>query len=54
MDDRKYTDPDLRHDERECFYYLDGRVFLGFVDDDVFEVVTCRKCLGTGVLHVDD
>ncbi len=51
----EYTDEKLRG-ERDCFYCLDGRVYLGFVADDaeeVFEVVTCRKCHGTGVL-VDD
>ena len=36
---------------RNCFYCLEGRVFLGSLDHDgeeIVEVIRCRKCGGTG------
>jgi hypothetical protein len=42
------------HKERNCFYCLEGRVFLGSLDHDgeeVFEVIRCRRCNGTGRLN---
>ncbi len=38
-------------EERNCFYCLEGWVFLGSLDHDgeeVFDAVRCRKCGGTG------
>ena len=37
--------------ERDCFYCLEGWVFLGSIDYDGWEVIEslrCRKCGGTG------
>ena len=39
--------------ERDCFYCLEGWVFLGSLDHDgeeVIESVRCRRCGGTGRL----
>jgi hypothetical protein len=37
--------------ERDCFFCLEGWVFLGSIDHDgweVFEAIRCRRCGGTG------
>jgi hypothetical protein len=39
-------------DERNCFYCLEGWVFLGSIGHDgeeVYESVRCKRCDGTGV-----
>jgi hypothetical protein len=39
------------HEERNCFYCLEGWVFLGSLDHDgeeVVEAIRCRRCNGTG------
>jgi hypothetical protein len=44
---------DQEHEERNCFYCLEGWVFLGSLDHDgeeVVEAIRCRRCNGTGVL----
>jgi hypothetical protein len=41
----------FRSEKRNCFYCLEGWVFLGSLDHDgeeIFEVIRCRKCGGTG------
>jgi hypothetical protein len=60
VDDRILAHPahsspaDLEHqgsEERNCFYCLEGWVFLGSLGHDgeeIFEVIRCRKCGGTG------
>jgi hypothetical protein len=38
-------------EERNCFYCLEGRVFLGSLDHDgeeIVEVIRCRRCGGMG------
>ena len=43
------------HEERNCFYYLEGGVFLGSLDHDgeeVVEAIRCRRCGGTGWIEV--
>ena len=38
------------HEERNCFYCLEGWVFLGSLDHDgeeVYEAIRCRHCKGT-------
>ena len=46
--------PDEEHEnseERNCFYCLDGWVFLGSLDHDgeeVFDAVRCSRCGGRG------
>ena len=46
------THQDQQGDEkRNCFYCLEGWVFLGSLDHDgeeVTEAVRCRRCGGTG------
>ncbi len=40
-------------EERNCFYCLGGRVFIGSLDHDgeeVFDAFRCRRCNGTGTL----
>ena len=40
-------------EERNCFYCLEGWVFLGSLDHDgqeVYESIRCRRCNGTGEL----
>ena len=40
-----------RHEERNCFYCLEGWVFLGSIGHDgeeVVESIRCRTCKGTG------
>jgi hypothetical protein len=37
--------------ERDCYFCLEGWVFLGSIDHDgweVFEAIRCRRCGGTG------
>jgi hypothetical protein len=47
---------DQEHESREdrnCFYCLEGWVFLGSLDHDgeeIVEAIRCRRCDGTGVL----
>ena len=44
-------DPDPEYERRNCFYCLEGWVFLGSLDHDgeeVVESVRCRRCGGTG------
>jgi hypothetical protein len=39
-------------ERRSCFYCLEGWVFLGSLDHDgeeVFDVIRCRRCDGTGL-----
>jgi hypothetical protein len=41
-------------EERNCFYCLEGWVFLGSLGHDgeeVVEAIRCRRCDGTGVLR---
>jgi len=41
---------------RNCFYCLEGWVFLGSLDHDgeeVVESIRCRKCDGTGRTKID-
>jgi hypothetical protein len=46
------TDPEHEgSEERNCFYCLEGRVFLGSIGHDgeeVYEAIRCRRCEGTG------
>jgi hypothetical protein len=40
--------------ERDCFYCLEGWVFLGSIGHDgeeVYEANRCRKCGGTGRIN---
>ena len=40
-------------EERNCFYCLEGWVFIGSLDHDgeeMVEAIRCRRCDGTGVL----
>ena len=52
----KHSPTDQEHDgskERNCFYCLEGWVFLGSLDHDgeeVIDSVRCRRCDGTGEL----
>jgi hypothetical protein len=42
------------HGERNCFYCLEGWVFLGSLDHDgeeVVEAIRCRKCKGTARIN---
>jgi hypothetical protein len=42
-------------EERNCFYCLEGWVFLGSLDHDgeeIVEAIRCRRCGGTGVLKL--
>jgi hypothetical protein len=42
--------------ERNCFYCLEGWVFLGSLDHDgeeVVESIRCRKCDGTSRTKID-
>jgi hypothetical protein len=44
---------DQEHEERNCFYCLEGWVFLGSIDHDgeeLIEAIRCRRCKGTGRL----
>ena len=37
--------------ERDCFFCLEGWVFMGSIDHDggeMFEAIRCRRCGGTG------
>lgn len=41
-------------EERDCFYCLEGWVFLGSLDHDGWETVEamrCRRCNGTGRIN---
>ena len=41
------------HEERNCFYCLEGWVFLGSLDHDgeeIVEAIRCKRCDGTGAL----
>ncbi len=41
---------DQEHEERNCFYCLEGWVFLGSIGHDgeeMVEVIRCRRCKGT-------
>jgi hypothetical protein len=43
-------------EQRSCFYCLEGWVFLGSIGHDgeeVYEVIRCRRCGGTGQLVVE-
>jgi hypothetical protein len=46
------TDQELEDsEERNCFYCLEGWVFLGSLDHDgeeIIEAIRCRRCKGTG------
>ncbi len=42
------------HEERNCFYCLEGLVFLGSLDHDgeeVVEAIRCRPCKGTARIN---
>ena len=42
-------------ERRNCFYCLEGWVFLGSIDHDgeeVYEAIRCRRCGGTGQISV--
>jgi hypothetical protein len=42
-------------EERNCFYCLEGWVFLGSIGHDgeeIVEAIRCRRCGGTGVLKL--
>ncbi len=51
---RSPTDQELEgNEERNCFYCLEGWVFLGSLDydgEDAIDSVHCRQCDGTGKL----
>ena len=41
-------------EERDCFYCLEGWVFLGSLDHDgeeMVEAIRCRRCKGTARIH---
>ena len=41
-------------EERNCFYCLEGWVFLGSLDNDgqeIVEAIRCRRCNGTGRIY---
>ncbi len=41
-------------EHRNCFYCLEGWVFLGSIGPDgeeVYEALRCRRCKGTGLLE---
>jgi hypothetical protein len=41
-------------EDRNCFYCLEGWVFLGSIGHDgeeVYEAIHCRRCRGTGRLN---
>jgi hypothetical protein len=41
-------------EERNCFYCLEGWVFLGSLDHDgeeVYEAIRCRRCKGTARIN---
>ena len=41
-------------EERNCFYCLEGWVFLSSLDHDgeeIVEAIRCRKCGGTGRIY---
>ncbi len=50
----QYSLADQEHEvseERNCFYCLEGWVFLGTLDhdgDEVIDAIRCRRCGGTG------
>jgi hypothetical protein len=52
----QHSSTDQEHesnDQRNCFYCLEGWVFLGSLDHDgeeVYESMRCRRCGGTGQL----
>ena len=53
----QYSPTDQEHEgneeRRNCFYCLEGWVFLGSLDHDggeIVEAIRCRRCDGTGVL----
>ncbi len=53
----QHSPPDQEHEgsreERNCFYCLEGWVFLGSIGHDgeeVYESMRCRRCGGTGRL----
>ena len=42
------------YEERNCFYCLEGWVFLGSIGHDgeeVYEAIRCRRCKGTARLN---
>ncbi len=42
-------------EERECFFCLEGWVFLGSLDHDgqeIVESIRCRRCEVSGWIHV--
>jgi hypothetical protein len=44
---------DQEHERRNCFYCLEGWVFLGSLDHDgeeMYESILCRRCGGMGRL----
>ena len=53
----QYSPTDQEHkgseERRNCFYCLEGWVFLGSLDHDgreVYESIRCKRCDSTGVL----
>jgi hypothetical protein len=43
-------------EERNCFYCLEGWVFLGSLGHDgeeIVEVIRCRRCSGTGRIEIN-
>jgi hypothetical protein len=56
---RRLNQEERRDPEQEertnCFYCLEGWVFLGSLDHDrgeIFESIRCRRCGGTGQISV--
>ena len=49
------TDQEHRgREERNCFYCLSGRVFLGSLDHDgeeIVEAIRCQRCNGTARIN---
>jgi hypothetical protein len=49
------TDQELEgSEERNCFYCLEGWVFLGSIGHDgeeIIEAIRCRRCKGTGRMN---
>ena len=45
---------DKGRQERDCFYCLEGWVFLGSIDHDgeeIVEAIRCRRCKGTARIN---
>jgi hypothetical protein len=44
----------IGREERDCFYCLEGWVFLGSIDHDgeeIIEAIRCRRCKGTARIN---